>query len=554
MERMINQCKETGLKPGVTFEGGCRIVKCSEDARPACYYVGDSEKQKIGNSCASKGLDVVRGVDNHGCAFYRCGESAKSACHSEVPAEAYKSCDAKGGEMVVKNDVNGCIVFSQCVAPGDETQIYVDPVDEIPETTKLLSLAVKLERLKIELMDLAGESEEIAKYYRSTGSLDEERYTRVSTMFEAAADKVDEIRAKIRENADTMTKDDLVEIKHDVKYIKEVVLKDILYLMLSDSEDVKETLEASRRVSGKDLTAEELESNVKSCGTDGSCFDRAIRSCKPVSFQPDGRRGPSVTIKGIEDGVCVLHFIMQSNDMVPPGYTKDTFYMECGIENYALGVKGPEDIVPYCEGPMSEFAKRFGGASDISGGDEFQEILEKEGGPGGCKEERECANYCIDNYEECKRWVKEHPAVGTMPTKEELKQMMAGEFEERRSGSQFSGPGGCKSPQECDRFCRSNPDECLKWCKENPQLCPGEREPEEFRRTGEFEGELERSRRAATQPFSRTPIQAPVSQESVQACVGCLNNGICDIGECSECVDCLRSERSITGEISRIGG
>jgi hypothetical protein len=30
---------------------------------------------------------------------------------------------------------------------------------------------------------------------------------------------------------------------------------------------------------------------------------------------------------------------------------------------------------------------------------------------------------------------------------------------------------------------------------------------------------------------------APVG---VQACVGCLNNGVCDIGECSECVDCLR--------------
>jgi hypothetical protein len=39
----------------------------------------------------------------------------------------------------------------------------------------------------------------------------------------------------------------------------------------------------------------------------------------------------------------------------------------------------------------------------------------------------------------------------------------------------------------------------------------------------------------------------------VQACVGCLNNGICDIGECSECIDCLKGSRTITSEIVRAG-
>ena len=34
----------------------------------------------------------------------------------------------------------------------------------------------------------------------------------------------------------------------------------------------------------------------------------------------------------------------------------------------------------------------------------------------------------------------------------------------------------------------------------------------------------------------------PVEMEErvVQACVGCFNNGICDVGECNECVDCLK--------------
>ncbi|MBI2083994.1 MAG: hypothetical protein HYT70_00010 [Candidatus Aenigmarchaeota archaeon] len=538
-KKQIDQCRNSGLVPNIAFEGGCKIVKCSKESEPVCRYVSESDKARTENECSSRGLAVVRDVDRTGCAFYRCGggveEGAQFSCQRNVPSEAYKSCNGKGGEMIVKNDAQGCIVFSQCVAPGDENNIYVTPVDEVPETTTLLSLAFKLEKLKIELEKLAGESDEIAKYYASTESLDEERYTRVSGMFTSAAEKVDEIKGKLRDNAESISKDDLAEIKHDIKYIKEVVLKDILYMMLSDSDDVRETLESSRKISGITLSATELESNVKRCGTDGSCFDRAIRSCKPVSFQPEGRNGPSITIKGLEDGKCVLHFIMQSDNMVPPGYTKENFYMDCKIQNYALGVKGPEDIIPNCEGPMSSFAKRLGGASELSGsGDAFQKILETEGGPGGCKTEKECANFCIDYYDKCKDWVKDHPAVGTIPSMAELRQIASGEFEERgRSASQFSGPGGCKGPEECDKFCRSNPDECLKWCDENPDSCP--KQPLSVPRQISIE---------------QTTSQPP---KSVQACVGCLNNGICDIGECSECVDCLRGERSITGEIVRWG-
>ncbi len=50
-------------------------------------------------------------------------------------------------------------------------------------------------------------------------------------------------------------------------------------------------------------------------------------------------------------------------------------------------------------------------------------------------------------------------------------------------------------------------------------------------------------------------IRAPQPMEqpapTVQACVGCFNNGVCDVGECSECIDCLKGTRSITGEIAR---
>ena len=591
-------CKEAGLNPRISFEGGCKIVKCSQEREDACRFVSESDRFRIENECSSRGYSVVRDIDKNGCAFYRCeGAVGAQTCQRDIPPEAYSKCDSKGGEMIVKNDRNGCVVFSECVAQGDENDAYSDPVEEVPDATVLLSLALKLEQLKIELQKLATESGEISKYYASVDSLDEERYNRVSTMFEDAAGRVDEIKTKIRDNVDDLTTDDLEEIKHDIKYIKEVTLKDILYLMLSNSDDVKETLEHSKKVSGKKLSSEELERNVKSCGTDGSCFDRAIRSCKPVSFQPEGRNGPSLTIKGLEDDKCVLHVIMQSDGMVPPGFTRDNFYMDCPIPDYTLGVRGPEDIIPNCEGPMAKFAKQFGGAAEISGGgDEFQDIIEKEGGPGGCTSERECATYCLDNYDECKEWIKDHPAVGPIPSREELRRYASGEEielreefrEQRKSASGFSGPGGCQGPQECDKFCRNNPDECLRWCEENPDICPKERggvPKESIQQPSSTRGvRIEQSRPSSTGGFEQpqggfgqpsggkcpdgicdqferdNPDACPqdcgvirqTQPSSVQACVGCLNNGVCDIGECSECVDCLKGERSITGEISRV--
>jgi len=565
----INQeaalCKEAGLNPRISFEGGCKIAKCSQEkgsreGEDACTFVPDSERIRIETKCSAIGFSVVRDINNNGCVFYRCeGDVGTQTCQRDIPPGAYKKCDSVGGEMVVKNDRNGCIVFSQCIAQGDENDAYVAPVEEVPDTTVLLSLALKLEQLKIELQKLAADAKEIAKYYASAESLDEERYNRVSVMFDDAAGRIDEIKTQIRDNAEDMTKDDLEEIKHDIKYIKEVTLKDILYLMLSNSDDVKETLESSKKISGKKLSAEELEANTKSCGTDGSCFDRAIRSCKPVSFQPEGRNGPSVTIKGLENDKCVLHVIMQSDDMVPPGFTRENFYMDCPISNYALGVRGPEDIIPNCEGPMAKFAKQFGGAAEVSGGgDEFQEIIEKEGGPGGCKSEKECATYCLDNYDECKKWIKEHPAVGPIPSREELRRYASGEdieireeFREQRGVRGFSGPGGCQGPQECDRFCRSNPDECMRWCEENPDICPQGKIQGPTSRPSEFQEEFRRGEPQPGQPRQIQPGPVSRTPENVQACVGCLNNGICDIGECSECGDCLKGTRTITGEISR---
>ena len=360
----MSKCENSGLVPNIVLESGCKYVKCSQQTESTCNFVPESIVVSIGNECSSQGLPVVRSIDNNGCAFYKCGET-QTTCSREITPEAYKSCSSKGGEMIAKHDDQGCIVYAQCVARGDENQVHVEQVRQIPDATTLLTLAIKLEQLKIQLRQLADDSKEIAKYYASTstGSLDEERYNKVSSMLESTASSIDAIKEKIKNNAENMTADNMLEIKRDVKYLKEVTLKDILYYMLSNSQDVKHTLETSKNITTNNLPVQVIQQSVRSCEADSSCFDTAIRSCSPVIFRPEGGKGLAITIVGLKDTNCVIH--VQSYSDIPTGYATDNYYMDCSITNYVLGIKGPNDIIQYCQGPMADFMKK---SSELTGG------------------------------------------------------------------------------------------------------------------------------------------------------------------------------------------
>lgn len=68
-------------------------------------------------------------------------------------------------------------------------------------------------------------------------------------------------------------------------------------------------------------------------------------------------------------------------------------------------------------------------------------------GPGGCKNPEECKAYCRSNQDECQKF---QPNPGAVNPGE---QMMPRQ----------SGPGGCKSPEECQKYCVANPEECQKF-------------------------------------------------------------------------------------------
>ncbi|MBI4010524.1 MAG: hypothetical protein HY361_05085 [Candidatus Aenigmarchaeota archaeon] len=554
IDNAVKACKATGLFPAISFEGGCKVVKCLQHREERCKIPTPDEKAQLDNQCSAKGLPIVRDFNSNGCAFYRCGETQDDTCAKEVPPEAFTKCQAVGGEMIVKKDDNSCVVYAKCITRGDERDSYVEPIEEVPDSTELLQIVLKLEQLKVELQKLADQAENIAAFYEGRGDDDEERYNRVSSMFESAGDRIDEIKARIRDSLDSLTVEDVIEIKRDIKHLKDVTVKDIVYFMLSNSDEVKQTIKASKKLSAKTAKIEDVEREGDNCGTDGLCFDRAFRVCDPVTFKPEGSSGPTITVAGLDGDVCVVKARMSGEGIPVVGGLLE---MTCRFSEYSFGVSGPQDFLPNCEGPMADMMRQFGGPGAVTSGAEFPP---PEGGPGGCTEITQCAQYCLDNYDDCVQWTEEHPAYGSPPPRGELERIARGEspeeFKRGPGGSRgpvsFEGPGGCKGPKECDKFCSSNPQVCQQWCAANPDVCPQEnlRGPpaEHEEGFGQQHGGIKCPDGICDAFEQANPNACPqdcggfgVSQpQEVQACAGCLNNHICDIGECSECIDCLK--------------
>jgi len=326
----------------------CKFARCGQTDQKICKDVSFEVKKGIEEKCRAEGLHVISAFDDRGCSVLQC--ASQQACQRDVPKEAYGICKREGGELIVKKDgPNGCVSFVECIHRGDENEIYVEEITDVPDSTELLTIALKLEELKVALDKLAKQSDQIADYYKSTGSSDEERFRRVADLFEAAESKADEIRIDLRGKLNDITIDDLLQIKHDIKYIKDVMIKDIVYLMLSTGDEIRE-------VKSKEQT---------DCGQNERCFDKAFRVCKPITFYPEGRRsGPKVNLVGLDGDSCVMKAILPEEQGPPAGFIQGInppYEMTCKIKNYALGVRNPEtDIFPYCTGNMIELIKQFG--------------------------------------------------------------------------------------------------------------------------------------------------------------------------------------------------
>lgn len=114
-------------------------------------------------------------------------------------------------------------------------------------------------------------------------------------------------------------------------------------------------------------------------------------------------------------------------------------------------------------------------------GEKFEEhrrdVLQEQGGPGGCTSEESCKTFCSDpaNGEECLAFAKENE----LRPKDELEAIESknDQFREKieavRAGN---GPGGCNSPEACNDFCAdpTNRKTCFEFAKEHNLIPPEE--------------------------------------------------------------------------------
>ncbi|MEM7819749.1 MAG: hypothetical protein QXD48_02890 [Candidatus Aenigmatarchaeota archaeon] len=333
LNRIEMKCREIGGNVYYFFKGECKFVECKVEEKRECKIISSSELRQTEIKCREEGLSVVFDFDDKGCRIIRCGSPAD--CLRDPPSKAIKKCNDDGGDLIVKRDTQGCINYINCIRRGDVRNTYVEEPERIPEPNELLGIAFKLEKLKIDLNKFAYQANQIADYYKSIGDSEEEKYRRVAHMFEAIKYKIDEIKEKLKSRLEGLSIDDLIEIKQDIKYIKDVMINDILYLMLG---------------TGKDN--EEIKTKTRSnCGTDSECFERAFRMCKPVEFMSKEINGLIISVNGLEGNTCVMKATLSNEE-------GQLYEMTCKIKNYALGIYNPsKDILPYCEGDVHEFIK-----------------------------------------------------------------------------------------------------------------------------------------------------------------------------------------------------
>ncbi len=346
-QRISEKCKSNNMDPVIRRDyNGCKFVECVSPPKESCPTSEDWER--ISKDCAKKGGMTVTD-HNNGCNIPKCelrgrdaGEMRQGGACINVQKENFDRCREEGGEMIVKEDKGKeCITYAKCVKRGNERDVQYEEVDEMPQSSMLLSLAFKLEQMKIDFNKLAKQTDDIANYYAASGDKEsEERFRKVSSMFIGANQKIDDIKNKMRERISSLTKEDISDFKHDVKYIKEVVIQDILYVMLST-----EAGETGRVGSIEKMPAKE------GCGADGWCFNKALRTCEKTKFYPEEKDRTEITIDGLEGKNCII----KASVTTPAGEKS----MVCKYPNYVMGMESPDDLLPYCEGSMVDDVKKY---------------------------------------------------------------------------------------------------------------------------------------------------------------------------------------------------
>ncbi len=324
-KEFVSQCQTFGGVASYIKKGGCNFVSCERKEQDKCINV-DSLSPKILKDieikCSNQGLSVVRDYNANGCEILTCGDS-ENYCQS-LSSEAYTQCK---GELLVEKDSEGCVTFVQCVERGDTSVSLAshEKLEEVPDASILLGMVLRLEELKTKFLELSDKLEGIADFYEQKNDSNSERFQRASKLLLTASEEIEGVLDFLSDNIDALRVEDVEDIKIEIRRIRKVTLKDVLYIMLSTDNDVKQ------------ITSGE----VKDCGADEDCFNFALRLCKPARMSPG--EGVEALIVGLEEGNCIMD-VSQSE-----------LGMTCKISKYSAGFSDPEkDILPFCEGELKE--------------------------------------------------------------------------------------------------------------------------------------------------------------------------------------------------------
>jgi hypothetical protein len=208
-----------------------------ERPEPMCRQNFD-EVRKIKDKCYAEGGHVIVDEDSTGCKQYKCvRKDDVQHCRTiaDLPQDKKTSCENSGGQFITRENQNGCLTVVDCIhrerVEIDRNNVHVNK-DVLTNKTQLLSMALKLEGLKIEFEKIASKLNAIGKYYEESGNEDANNFYTAASLADDAVAKLDSVKELIKNNIDNFNEEIGKEVRIAISEIKENILKDILLAIL----------------------------------------------------------------------------------------------------------------------------------------------------------------------------------------------------------------------------------------------------------------------------------------------------------------------------------
>ena len=162
-------------------------------------------------------------------------------------------------------------------------------------------------------------------------SANADKFSNARNMVNSMLEEIEASRILFERSSDQITPEELTELRKKIRYMRDVLIPDVLYIINVTTDVGKEE-----------------------CGTNDECFQRALRSCSPASVV-HAERGLSLKteIAGVEGNRCIYD-ISTEIDNTP-------LNMVCKDSKYSLGIINAERFREICEGTLLEKVYSFAG-------------------------------------------------------------------------------------------------------------------------------------------------------------------------------------------------